>query len=63
MADDESWLQNKSNISNISINVKKHLKHGRHRSRTYTFADDPVCFKLLYYFVYIVKKHYIYINN
>lgn len=64
MVDDESWLQNKSDISNISVNVKKHIKHGRHKSKTYTFADDPVSFILLYYFVCIVKKTltpYIYI--
>lgn len=46
MADNESWLQNKNDTSNISINIKKHIKHGRHRTK-YIFNDDSVSFNRL----------------
>lgn len=37
---DTSWLKN-NDTSNISINIKKHIKHGRHVTK-YKFVDDPV---------------------
>lgn len=40
----ESWLQN-SGTSNISINIKKHIKHGRHRAK-YHYLNDSVSIKL-----------------
>jgi len=34
--------------SNISINIKKHIKHGRHRTK-YNFRNDPVSHKIELY--------------
>jgi len=39
----ERWM--KTNDNDISINIKEHIKHGRHRAK-YTFTDDPVSLKL-----------------
>lgn len=36
----ESWIHNHKDNSNISINIKQHIKHGHHRAK-YTFSDDP----------------------
>lgn len=56
MAVDESWLLNKSDTCNISKNVKKHIRHGRHRTK-YTFDDDPVSFKLFVLCYVYFQKH------
>lgn len=40
----EKWLTMKNDTSNISINIKKHIKHGRHRAK-YNFVDDPVSYE------------------
>ncbi|XP_025200911.1 tudor domain-containing protein 7-like [Melanaphis sacchari] len=36
----ESWIHNNKDNSNISINIKQHIKNGLHRAK-YTFSDDP----------------------
>lgn len=43
MADfkEDSWLQSNNDTSNISMNIKKHIKNGRHRAK-YNFVNDPV---------------------
>lgn len=41
---DESWFHNHKDNSNISINIKQHIKHGHHRAK-FTFSDDPVSIK------------------
>lgn len=46
----ESWLQSNNDTSIISINIKKHIKHGRHITK-YKFADDPVSFKFITFLV------------
>lgn len=54
---DTSWMNNNKDTSNISINIKKHIKHGRHRAK-YNFSHDPVSVKfelclLFFYKLYI----------
>lgn len=56
-------MQN-NDTSNISINIKKHIKHGQHRAK-FTFTDDPVSlktktnqkpsFKIFIYFKHVYK--------
>jgi len=41
---EKSWIHD-TNTSNISVTIKKHIKHGHHRSK-YTFTNDPVSLKL-----------------
>jgi len=41
----ESWIHNNKDNSNISLSIKQHIKHGHHRAK-YTFTDDPVSLKL-----------------
>lgn len=42
-----SWINNNHDTSNISINIKQHIQHGRHRTK-YHFVNDTVSFKLNY---------------
>jgi hypothetical protein len=40
-----NWLTDENNTSNMSMNIKKHIRHGRHRAKKYNFVDDPVSYK------------------
>lgn len=45
---DQNWLKNEKDTSNISTNIKKHIKHGRHVTK-YKFVDDPVSIILKFF--------------
>lgn len=43
MADfDDSWVKSNNDTSIISDNIKKHIKHGRHRTKYSFEKKDPV---------------------
>lgn len=50
----ENWLTAKNDTSNISINIKKHIRHGRHRAKKYNFVEDPVSYEK--YFVILCSS-------
>lgn len=39
----ENWTTTKNDSNDISINIKKHIKPGRHRSK-YMFVEDLVSY-------------------
>lgn len=51
-----SWLKN-NDTSNISINIKEHIKNGHHRAK-YNFSNDSVSIKLQ-----IIPRYLNYYNN